>query len=70
MVYRQIIGHNRGEILLPVLYRRSGLMIEWSLLALKAMNLLFFCKVHLKRSNFQGWNISLKDQKLSKMPLK
>lgn len=70
MVYRQIIGHNRGEILLPVLYRRSGLMIEWSLLALKAMNLLFFLQSTPKRSNFQGWNISLKDQKLSKMPLK
>lgn len=48
MVYRQIIGLNRGEILFPVLYRRSGLMIEWSLLALKAMNLLLFYNVHIK----------------------
>jgi len=48
MVYRQIIGLNRGEILLPVLYRRSGLMTEWSLLALRAMNLLLFYNVHIK----------------------
>lgn len=54
MVYRQIIGCNRGEILLPVLYRRSGLMIEWSLLALKAMNLLLFCKVHIKGQIFKA----------------
>lgn len=47
MVYRQIIGLNRGEILLLVLYR-SGLMIEWSLLDLEAMNLLLFCHVHIK----------------------
>lgn len=47
MVYRQIIGLNRGKILLLVLHR-SGLMIEWSLLDLKAMNLLLFCNVHIK----------------------
>lgn len=47
MVYRQIIGLNRGKILLLVLYR-SGLMTEWSLLDLKAMNLLLFCSVHIK----------------------
>lgn len=47
MVYRKIIGLNRGEILLLVLYR-SGLMMEWSLLDLKAMNLFLFYKTHIK----------------------
>lgn len=42
MVYRQIIGLKRGEILLPVLYRRSGLMIEWSLLDSETMNPLLY----------------------------
>lgn len=47
MVYRQIVGLNREEILLPLLYRRSGLMIEWSLLDSKTMNLLLYYNVPL-----------------------
>lgn len=53
MVYRQIIGPKRGEILMPVSYRRSGLMIKWSLLDLKCYESSTLLQWTHKRSDFK-----------------